>query len=75
MATAKTAKAYAYINSRGQEYFLHGKVVTLKGGREQQIYFFAKDIREDTAVAEKPATHEVIENERTGLPMLRTIKA
>jgi hypothetical protein len=62
--------AYSQINSKGQQYFLHMKDVTLKGGRLQRIYFFARDIREG-AVDELPAGYEAVENTRTGLLVLK----
>ena len=34
---------YSYENSKGQKYYLHGKTVTLQGGREQKIHFFARE--------------------------------
>lgn len=57
----------------GKTYYLHSKDVTLRGGRQQTIYFFAQDIR-DGAQDAVPAGYEVTENERTGLPMLRKAK-
>ena len=51
-------------------YYLHGKDVTLRGGRKQTIYYFALDVREG-ALNSIPAGYEVMENARTGLPMLR----
>ncbi|EKD92523.1 MAG: hypothetical protein ACD_28C00409G0001 [uncultured bacterium] len=62
--------AFSYKNSKGQTYFLHGKMVTLRGGRQQQIYFFAREEKKD-ALNQIPASYEVVENKRTGLPMLR----
>ena len=62
--------AYAHTNSKGQQYFLHMKDVTLKGGRLQRIYFFARDVREG-AVDAMPAGYMVVENARTGLPVLK----
>jgi len=44
--------------------------VTLKGGRQQTIYFFAKEVK-DGAIDEVPAGYIVIENSRTGLPILK----
>ena len=44
--------------------------VTLKGGRVQRIYFFAKKASEG-AVDDLPAGYMVIENARTGLPILK----
>ena len=31
---------------KGQTYYLHMKDVTLKNGRVQRIYFFARDVRD-----------------------------
>jgi hypothetical protein len=67
--------AYSYTNSKGQTYYLHSKDVTLKNGREQTIYFFARDVREEGALQEVPAGYEVVETKRTGMPVLRKIKA
>lgn len=57
----------------GKTYFLHSKSVTLRGGRQQVIYYFATDVR-DGALDEVPAGYAVMENARTGLPMLRKAK-
>ncbi len=54
----------------GKTYYLHSKDVTLRGGRQQTIYYFATDVREG-ALDAVPAGYEVMENSRTGLPMLR----
>jgi len=54
----------------GKMYYLHSKEVKLAGGRLQRIYYFAGDIREN-ALDALPAGYEVMENKRTGLPMLR----
>lgn len=60
-------------NKSGKTYYLHNRKVTLRGGREQTIYFFAQDVR-DGSLDEVPAGYEVMENSRTGLPMLRKAK-
>ena len=65
--------AYSQTNSKGQQYFLHMKDVTLKGGRLQRIYFFARDVR-DGAVDDMPAGYESVENPRTGLLLLKKKK-
>ncbi|MCK4557515.1 MAG: hypothetical protein KAU47_08345 [Candidatus Aminicenantes bacterium] len=62
--------AYEFTNSKGVKYFLHFKDVNLKGGREQRIYFFARDVRPGS-LDEIPAGFEVMETERTGMPILR----
>jgi hypothetical protein len=65
--------AYTVQNSKGQTYYLHGKIVTLRGGRQQQIYYFAREEKEDV-MEELPEGYEVRENKRTGLPLLGKIK-
>ena len=62
--------AYSVTNKKGQTYFLHGKMVTLRGGRQQQIYYFARKEKTD-ALDDLPAGYTVKENARTGLPMLK----
>ena len=62
--------AYSHTNSKGQQYYLHMKDVTLKGGRLQRIYFYARDIREG-AVDALPAGYITVENANTGLPVLK----
>jgi len=63
--------AYSVTNSKGQEYFLHSKEVNLRGGRKQTIYYFAKEVDQPNALDELPSDRKVVENERTGLPMLK----
>lgn len=57
-------------NKTGETYYLHSRVVTLRGGRQQTIYFFARDVR-DGALDAVPDGYTVMENSRTGLPMLK----
>lgn len=57
----------------GKTYYLHSKDVTLKNGRKQTIFFFA-GAPDKGALNQLPAGYEVIENARTGLPMLRKAK-
>lgn len=57
-------------NKSGETYYLHSKTVTLRGGRQQTIYFFARDVR-DGSLDAVPAGYMVMENSRTGLPMLK----
>ncbi|MEK7548670.1 MAG: hypothetical protein AAB499_02120 [Patescibacteria group bacterium] len=66
--------AYSVVsNKSGTTYYLHSKNVTLRGGRSQVIYFFAKDVRPG-ALDSIPSGYETMENSRTGLPMLRKAK-
>ena len=62
--------AFSYTNKKGQTYYLHTRDVTLKNGRVQTIYFFARDIR-DGSLSEVPAGYMVIETTRTGMPVLK----
>lgn len=63
--------AFSYTNSKGDTYYLHGKKVTLKNGREQQIYYFARDVRPADSLDAVPAGYEVMETTRTGMPVLK----
>ena len=65
--------AFKFTNSKGVDYFLHFRDVTLRGGREQRIYFFAREVR-DNALDAVPDGYEVVETERTGMPVLRKKK-
>ncbi len=63
-------KAFSYTNKKGQTYYLHTRQVTLKNGRVQTIYFFARDIRSG-ALPQVPAAYQVMETQRTGMPVLK----
>lgn len=66
--------AYSYTNDKDRTYILHSKTTTLKNGREQTLYFFAKDEREGSLDA-VPEGYEVSET-KNGLPVLnKTQKA
>jgi len=54
----------------GETYYLHSKDVTLRGGRKQTIYYFARQAKEN-AMDDLPSGYAVMENSRTGLPMLK----
>lgn len=62
--------AYSYTNKKDVTYYLHKKDVTLRGGRQQTIYYFAREVR-DGAIDEVPAGYKVMETERTGMPVLK----
>jgi len=62
--------AYSYTNKKGVKYYLHKKDVTLRGGRKQTIYYFARDVR-DEAIDKVPDGYKVMETERTGMPVLK----
>jgi len=64
--------AFSVISKKtGAQYFLHHRKVTLNGGRQQVIYFFAKEKREADVLQSLPSGYEVVENVRTGLPLLK----
>lgn len=59
--------AYKHTNSKGVTYYLHKTDVTLRGGKNQTIYFFAKV--EKNAKGEPtdlPEDRVVKENDRNG---------
>ncbi|MFA6423229.1 MAG: hypothetical protein WCW17_02125 [Patescibacteria group bacterium] len=63
--------AYSVVSKKsGKTYFLHSKEVTLRGGRQQVIYYFAGEEKEN-AIDDLPSGYVVMENSRTGLPMLK----
>ena len=62
--------AYEFKNTKGVTYYLHFKDVNLKGGRQQRIFFFARDIR-DGSLDAVPDGYKVIETTRTGMPILK----
>ena len=62
--------AFSYTNKKGQTYYLHTRDVTLKNGRVQTLYFFARDVR-DGSLSEVPAGYMVMETTRTGMPVLK----
>ena len=57
--------AFKHTNSKGVTYYLNSKNVTLRGGKQQKIYYFSKDERKDTG-CELPDGYSVNENPRNG---------
>ncbi len=62
--------AFSFTNSKDRTYYLHRKDTTLKNGRTQTIYFFAKDVREEGSMDAVPEGYMVSES-RNGLPVLK----
>ena len=62
---------YSFKNSKGKTYYLHTKDVVLKGRRNQTIYYFAKDERSNSC--DLPAGKKIVENEKTGLPFVKSM--
>ena len=56
--------AYKHTNSKGTTYHLNSKKVTLRGGKEQKIHYFSKDVRPEAA--DLPEGFSVNENPRNG---------
>ena len=56
--------AYQHTNSKGVTYYLNSKMVTLRGGKQQEIFYFSKDKRPEAC--DLPAGRVVNENPRNG---------
>ena len=61
--------AYKYKNSKGNEYILHARVTKLRNGKEQTLYYFAKE-QKAGALDAVPEGYRVSET-ATGLPVLQ----
>jgi len=62
--------AYSHTNSKGKTYYLHSTTRTLKSGKEQTLYFFAKEVKAEGALDAVPAGYVVSET-KSGLPVLK----
>jgi len=63
--------AFAHTNTKGQTYYLHGRMVTLRGNNRQQlIYFFARATGEG-ALDQVPDGWQVVETASSGMPVLK----
>ena len=62
--------AFSHTNSKGIVYYLHANERTTKTGKTTKLYFFARDVRPDKAVAELPADRRVEESD-TGMLVLK----
>lgn len=58
------SNGYTHTNSKGVTYHLNSKKVTLRGGKEQTIFYFSKDARPEAC--ELPDGKVVNENPRNG---------
>jgi hypothetical protein len=66
--------AFSVVSKKsGKTYYLHARQQQLKGGREVTLYYFGGEAKAG-AIDAIPDGMEVMENERTGLPMLRKKK-
>jgi hypothetical protein len=66
--------AYEYTNKKGMKYYLHSREVSLRGGRKQRIFFFARDIRPGV-LDSLPDGYQVQETTKTGMPILKKIQS
>ena len=63
--------AYTTVSKKsGKTYFLHSKDVVLNGGQKQRIFYFAGKASA-VAINALPSGYKVVENVRTGLPLLK----
>jgi hypothetical protein len=63
--------AFSVVSKKSNKtYHLHARLQKLKGGQEVTLYYFSGSVGAG-ALDALPDGMEVIENERTGLPMLR----
>lgn len=64
--------AYSHTSGvSGKTYFLHSRLQTIRGGQQVTLYYFAKIADWEHCISAVPPTHEVVENKKTGLPLLR----
>ena len=64
--------AYKHTNSKGVTYYLHKTEVTLRGGKPQTIYFFAKVEKNAKGTpVDLPDDRKVEENPRNGFLTLK----
>jgi hypothetical protein len=61
--------AYSFKNSKGQTYYLHATPRTLKSGKKQYLYYFAKT--QKAGVLDVVPQGYVVAESRTGLPVLK----
>ena len=67
--------AYQHTNSKGVTYYLHTTNVTLRGGKQQTIYFFTKNEKNAKGTpCDLPAGMVVGENPRNGFLTVKRVK-
>ena len=70
VAERRIVMAYSFKNSKGNTYYLHSTTRTLKSGKEQTLYFFAKKVKDEGSLDAVPAGYQVVES-KNGLPGLK----
>lgn len=61
--------AFSFKNSRGQTYYLHATTRTLKSGKQQRLFYFAKVA--GAGALDKVPDGYVVSESKTGLPVLK----
>ena len=63
--------AYSVVSKKsGKNFFLHARETALPNGKVRKLFFFSTKIG-DGALDNLPEGYEIIENPKTGLPMLK----
>ncbi|MCO5182798.1 MAG: hypothetical protein M9928_01485 [Anaerolineae bacterium] len=62
---------FAYTNKSGNTYYLHSKDTVLKNGRQQTIYFFAKEVKNDATPLDAVPAGRIVAETKNGLPVLK----
>ena len=64
--------AYQHVNGKGVTYYLRKTTVTLRGGKQQTIYFFTRDAEGGKGEpCDLPEDRMVVENPRNGFLVLK----
>jgi len=61
--------AFSFRNSKGQTYYLHATTRTLKSGKQQRLFYFAKAA--GAGALDKVPDGYVVSESKTGLPVLK----
>ena len=61
--------AFSFKNSRGQTYYLHATTRTLKSGKQQRLFYFAKTA--SAGALDAVPDGYVVSESKTGLPVLK----
>jgi hypothetical protein len=61
--------AFSFKNSKGTTYFLHETTRTLKSGKQQHLYYFAKTVK--TGALDAVPQGYMVSESKNGLPVLK----
>lgn len=65
---------FSVVNKAGKKFYLHKRDVVFDQGGSFPNYYFSA-CREDNVVYEFPEGYEIIEDDDSGLPIIRKIKS